>query len=206
MLFLASCAGQGQNQQKGTVYGGLGGAAIGAGLGQAIGGNTDSTLIGAAIGAAVGALAGNQVGAYMDRQQAALNNAMAASIAANQASVNRVSQDMLMLNFKSDLFFDTNSSLIKPGGYSELQRVANVLNQYPQTNIQIQGHTDKSGSEQYNLALSQRRADSVKNYLMQTGVNPSRMSTVGLGESQPISSDPSQNRRVSIVVTPIQGG
>jgi len=203
-LFLISCATAGPNQNQGTAVGAGVGAAVGAGLGQAIGGNTESTLWGAAIGAAVGGLAGNQIGAYMDRQQAAMQNAMSASIAANQASINRASQDMLMATFKSDVFFDFNSYTLKPGAYVELDRVAHVLNQYPQTNIQVQGHTDKSGSEQYNMQLSQRRAQSVVNYMTQRHVDPRRLIAVGLGESQPISSDPAQNRRVTMVVTPIQ--
>lgn len=203
-LFLISCAGQGQRQQQGTTTGAVIGGLAGAGLGQAIGGNTDSTLIGAAIGAAVGGLAGNQIGAYMDRQQAAMQNAMASSIAANQASINRANQQTLMATFKSDLFFDVNSSTIKPGGYSELTRVANALNQNPQTNIQIQGHTDRSGSETYNMQLSQRRANTVMAVLMQNGVAQNRMSAIGLGETQPISSNPAQNRRVTLVLTPMQ--
>jgi outer membrane protein OmpA-like peptidoglycan-associated protein len=205
-VFLMSCATQGPKQNQGTAVGGVTGAAVGAGLGQAIGGNTESTLWGAAIGAAVGALAGNQIGAYMDRQQAAMQNAMASTIAANQASVNRASENMLMATFKSDVFFDVNSSAIKPGGYNELTRVSNVLNQYPQTNIQVQGHTDRSGSEEYNRVLSQRRAETVQAVLMQNGVDPRRMTSIGLGESQPISSDPSQNRRVTLVLTPISNG
>lgn len=203
MMFLG-CANMGANQQKGTAIGAAGGAAAGAGLGQAIGRNTESTLIGAGIGLLVGSLVGNQVGSYMDKQEAALQNAMAASMAANQASINRVSEDMLMLNFKSDVFFDLNSSVLKPGAYSELNRVANVLNQYPQTNIQIQGHTDSSGSEEYNMTLSNRRAKAVEAYLRQSNISPQRMSAYGMGESQPISSSPAQNRRVTIVLTPIQ--
>jgi outer membrane protein OmpA-like peptidoglycan-associated protein len=205
-IFLISCATAGPKQNQGTAVGGATGAAIGAGLGQAIGRNTESTLWGAAIGAAVGALAGNQIGAYMDRQQAAMQNAMSASIAANQASVNRASENMLMATFKSDVFFDVNSFAIKPGGYNELTRVANVLNQYPQTNIQVQGHTDRSGTQEYNRTLSQRRAETVQSVLMQNGVDPRRMTAIGMGESQPISSNPAQNRRVTLVLTPISNG
>lgn len=201
LVFLVGCAGMGANQKQGTVVGTAGGAAVGAGIGQAIGRNTESTLIGAAIGAAIGGLAGNQIGSYMDKQERALQNAMSASIASNQASVNRVSQDMLALNFKSDVFFDTGSSALKPGAYPELDRVAQVMRQYPQTNIQIQGHTDASGSAQTNMMLSNWRAESVKMRLMQQGVAESRMTTMGFGETQPISSDPAQNRRVAIIVT-----
>lgn len=203
-FFMISCANQGPKQNQGTAVGAGVGAVVGAGLGQAIGRDTDSTLIGAAIGAAVGGLAGNQIGAYMDRQQAALQNAMATSIATNQASIQRANQSTLLATFKSDVFFDVNSASIKPGGYAELTRVAQALNQNPGTNIQIQGHTDRTGSEQYNQQLSQRRAETVMAVLMQNGVDQFRMSAIGFGESQPISSNPAQNRRVTMVLTPTQ--
>jgi outer membrane protein OmpA-like peptidoglycan-associated protein len=203
-LMLFGCASQGAKQNQGTAVGAGTGAVIGAVLGQAIGRDTEATLWGAAAGAAVGALAGNQIGAYMDRQEAAMQNAMAASIAANQASIRRANQDLLMATFKSDVFFGYDSSILKSGAYTELNRVANALNQYPQTNVQVQGHTDRSGGEEYNMALSQRRADAVVNYLIQRQVSPQRLIAIGLGESQPISSDPAQNRRVTLVLTPIQ--
>jgi len=203
-LFVFSCAGMGQKQTQGTAIGTGVGAAGGAAIGHAYGG-TQGMIIGGLIGAIVGGIAGNQVGAYMDRQEAALNAAMSTAIAADQASLQR-SQDVLMATFKSDVFFDFNSSILKPGAYVELNRVANVLNQYPQTNVQIQGHTDKSGTEEYNRFLSQRRAEAVRNYLIQQQVDPRRMTAIGLGESQPISSSPAQNRRVTMVLTPIVAG
>ncbi len=205
-ISLVSCAGQGQNQQRGTAYGAAGGAAVGAGLGQAIGGNTDATLLGAGIGLLVGSLVGNQIGSYMDKQEAALQNAMSATIATNQASIQRATDDMLMATFRSEVFFDINSYILKAGAYPELDRVANVLNQYPQTNIQIQGHTDSSGNEDYNMRLSANRANAVLRYLTQRNVDSRRMIAVGMGEGQPISSTPAQNRRVVIVITPISNG
>jgi outer membrane protein OmpA-like peptidoglycan-associated protein len=128
---------------------------------------------------------------------------MAAATAADQASVQR-SRDVLTATFKSDLFFDFNSAAIKPGAYGELDRVARVFNDYPQTMIQIQGHTDRSGPEAYNLSLSERRANAVRDALVQRGVSPERLTTIGFGESQPISSSAAVNRRVSLVMTPIQ--
>jgi len=201
-ISLMGCAAPQTNSGKGALYGTGIGAAAGAGLGQAIGGNTESTLIGAGIGALVGGLAGHQIGAYMDRQEAALRQAMAASDA---ASIRRT-QDVLTATFKGDVFFDLNSSILKPGSYTEIGRVANVLNQYPQTTITVAGHTDASGPEDYNQKLSEKRAMSVKNALVQRGVDPARMMTIGYGEAQPISSEPAMNRRVEIVITPIQQG
>lgn len=198
---LPSCAYQ-SKQQKGTAVGAGVGAATGAVIGQAIGRNTESTLLGAAIGAAVGGLAGNQIGAYMDRQEKALRDALAASEA---ASIQR-EQDVLTATFKSDVYFKFDSATLLPGGQREMDRVASVLNQYPQTTIRVEGHTDSTGPEEYNLQLSERRARAVADALVQRNVYADRITTVGYGESQPISSDPTANRRVNIVIEPIRRG
>ena len=201
ILGLIACAGQ-TKQQQGTGYGAAAGAGLGAILGQVIGGDTEATLIGAGIGAAVGALAGNQVGKYMDQQERDLRNAMAQSEA---ASIQR-DQDILRATFKSEVLFDFDSATLKPGAYPELDRVANVLNKYPKTSILIQGHTDASGPEDYNQELSEKRAQAVKRALIQRGVREVRLYAVGYGESQPISSDPAANRRVTIVIEPVTKG
>jgi outer membrane protein OmpA-like peptidoglycan-associated protein len=198
-LSLASCAGQ-NNQQQGTAVGAGVGAGLGALLGQAIGGNTEATILGAGIGAALGGVTGNQIGRYMDMQEQELRNAIATSEA---ASIRR-DEDVLTATFKAETFFDYNSSTLKPGAYTEIARVANVLNKYPQTRIQVAGHTDSKGSEEYNLRLSQSRADAVKNALAQRGVDPMRIETIGFGESSPISSSDAMNRRVEIIIVPVQ--
>ncbi len=195
--FLISCAGATQ-QERGTRTGAIIGAASGALLGQAIGRDTEATLLGAAIGAAAGGVAGSQIGAYMDRQEAELRAALAESEA---ASIRR-EQNILTATFKGDVMFDFDSSLLKAGAYAELDRVAKILNNYPQTRIRVEGHTDETGTEAYNQALSERRAETVKNALIQRGVDPLRIESVGYGESQPISSDNATNRRVNIVITP----
>jgi outer membrane protein OmpA-like peptidoglycan-associated protein len=102
------------------------------------------------------------------------------------------------------MFFDYDSDRLKPGAYNELNRITNVLNQYPQTTILVEGHTDSRGSDQYNQQLSERRAQSVKNALVQQGVDPRRIEAVGYGESQPISSSDAMNRRVNIVINPVR--
>ena len=196
-----SCAGPTQ-QESGTKTGALIGAAAGAILGQAIGRNTAATILGAGIGAAVGGISGNQIGAYMDRQEQELRAAMAQSEA---ASIQRT-QNVLTATFKSEVMFDFDSSTLKPGAYSEMDRVAVILNKYPQTTIRVEGHTDSKGSEAYNQTLSEKRAMAVKNALTQRGVDPARIQTVGFGESQPISSNDAVNRRVNIVIIPIEAG
>ena len=201
LTVICSCAGT-TNQERGAKTGVLAGAAGGALLGQAIGRNTTATLIGAGIGAAVGGLAGHQIGAYMDRQEQELRNAMAQNDA---VSIQRT-QDVLTATFKSETFFGFDSSTLQTGAYTEMDRVAGILNKYPQTTIRVEGHTDSKGSEAYNQTLSEKRALSVKNALVQKGVDPARIQTVGYGESQPISSNDAMNRRVSIVITPIKSG
>lgn len=196
-ISLLSCAGPTQ-QQRGAKTGALIGAAGGAILGQVIGGNTESTLLGAAIGTAVGGVSGYQIGAYMDKQEQELRAAMAASEA---ASIERT-QNVLTATFRSEFLFDFDSSTLKPGAYTEIARVANVLNKYPQTTIRVEGHTDSKGSEAYNQTLSEKRSLAVKIALTQRGVDPTRIQTVGFGESQPISSNDAMNRRVVIVIIP----
>ncbi|MFO7963366.1 MAG: OmpA family protein [Desulfobacterales bacterium] len=199
LWMLVGCAGQ-TRQQRGTATGAAVGAGVGAILGQAIGKDTQGTLMGAGIGAVLGGIAGNQIGAYMDRQEQALRQAVAASEA---ASIQR-EQDILTATFKSEVMFDFDSAALKPGGYTEIARVADVLNNYPQTMLHVQGHTDATGPEDYNMRLSQRRAEAVKNALIQQNVDERRITATGYGESQPISSEPAVNRRVEIVITPIR--
>lgn len=205
-MMAAGCSAPQTQTSKGAVYGTGIGAAAGAGLGQAIGRSTESTLIGAGIGAAVGGLAGGAIGRYMDNQEASMRQQLAG---VEGASIQR-SANVLAITFKSDVMFDTNSSVLKTGAFDEINRVATVLNQYPETNIRIAGHTDSTGSETYNQQLSERRAQAVKQSLSSRGVNPGRMNAVGFGESQPIADNNTEagrqiNRRVTITIVPQQG-
>lgn len=204
-LMAVGCAQPMTQTQKGVAIGAGTGAAVGAGLGQLIGGNTEGTLIGAGIGAALGGTAGGFFANYMEKQEMAMRQQLSG---VEGASIQR-DAEVLAVTFKSDVLFDVNSSTVKPGGYDELQRVAGVLNNYPQTTIQIAGHTDSSGSDQYNMQLSQQRANAVKNALVGYGVAPARLMTVGYGESKPIASNATEagrqmNRRVAITITPNQ--
>lgn len=204
-LVVAGCAQPPTKTQKGAMIGTGVGAAVGAGLGQAIGKDTKGTLVGAGIGALVGGLAGGGIANYMEKQEMAMNQALAG---VEGASVQR-NMNTLALTFKSDVMFDTGSAVLKAGAYDEISRVAQVMNQYPETTIQIAGHTDSVGAESTNQILSERRADAVKNALAAQGVNPARMRTLGYGESQPIADNNTDagrqmNRRVTVTITPNQ--
>jgi len=202
-FIFSGCSTLDTKTKKGAVVGSVLGTAIGAGVGYAVGGKKGAA-IGAGSGLVVGGLSGASIGRYMDNQERDMRVALAN---AEAASIQR-EQDILAVSFKSDILFDYNSSVIKPGAYSELERVAQVLNRYPQTRIRIEGHTDSNGSEPYNLDLSQRRAEAVKDALIVRNVDPSRLETIGLGEAQPVAGNDTesgrqQNRRVRMVIAPV---
>lgn len=205
MATITGCSQPMTRTQKGAAVGTGVGAAVGAGLGQAIGRDTESTLIGAAAGALAGGLTGGAIGNYMDKQEAAMRQAVAN---VEGASIQR-DQNVLAVTFKSDILFPLNSTVLLPGANDEITRVAQVLTQYPATAITIAGHTDSSGSDAYNQELSERRATAVKNALAARGVAPARMTAVGFGESKPVADNTtdagrSLNRRVEITIVPQQ--
>lgn len=200
LIVLTSCSTLETRKQKGTAGGVAVGAAAGAGLGQAIGRDTASTLWGAAIGAIVGGVAGNRIANYMDQQERDLQTVAAQSDAMSVART----RDVLTATFKGDVMFDFDSAVIKPGALAQIDNVARVLNQYSETAIRVEGHTDATGSEAYNQRLSERRAESVKNALIQRNVHPARIQAIGFGETLPVSSSAAMNRRVNIVIVPIE--
>lgn len=189
-------------QQK--VSNTAGGAAIGAGVGAlaglAAGGDDRRNAL---VGAGIGALAGGAVGNFMDRQEAELR----AQLASSGVSVTRVGNNII-LNMPSNITFATDQDQVVPAFYQTLNSVALVLNKYNQTLINVFGHTDSTGSDSYNQALSQRRAFAVSNYLTSQGVNPQRLIAQGYGESRPIADNSTetgraQNRRVEIQIVPL---
>ncbi len=196
MFSLFGCA-QWQQSTK-TTKGAVTGAAVGAATGYLLKQNDPSRRAKATvIGAAVGATAGGLVGRYMENQARELQSIRDAQV--------RLEQDKVFLTFESGILFDVNSTALKPGAMNNLNKVADVMTRYPETNILVAGHTDSSGTDQYNQRLSEDRARSVANYLGSHGVSSYRMSTVGYGESMPIASNNTPegrqaNRRVEIEI------
>tara|TARA_R110002051_G_scaffold23213_5_gene58864 strand:+ start:9232 stop:9888 length:657 start_codon:yes stop_codon:yes gene_type:complete len=182
-----------------------GGAAIGAGLGAlgglVVGGGDKGRN--ALIGAAIGGLAGGAIGNYMDQQESELR----AQLQGTGVSVTRMG-DRIVLNMPSNVTFATDQDQVIPPFYQTLDSVALVLNKFNRTLIDVNGHTDSTGSLAHNQGLSERRAASVANYLASRGVDQRRMSTLGFGPSQPIASNATpdgraQNRRVEVLIAPI---
>jgi outer membrane protein OmpA-like peptidoglycan-associated protein len=205
-LAVCGCATPMDKTQQGTLIGAGVGAAVGAGLGQAIGRDSKATLIGAAAGALAGGIAGHAIGSYMDRQEQEMRQSLAN---VESASIRR-EQDILAVTFKADVLFDTGSATLKPGGYDEINRVARVLNNYPQTLVRVEGHTDAVGSDSSNQVLSERRAEAVKTALVAQNVDPNRIETIGFGKSKPIATNDTEagrqlNRRVNILIIPVEG-
>ncbi|RAK64974.1 OmpA family protein [Phenylobacterium kunshanense] len=196
----------GESVRSNTRTGVLAGAAGGALLGYLT--NTSKSEEGrtnALIGAGVGALAGGAVGAYMDRQQAELRRDLAGS----GVDVERRGDD-IVLNMPADVTFAVDQSDIQSRFYPALDQLAETLNRYPQTLIDVVGHADATGPDDYNQSLSERRAASVASYLVSRSVLRDRLFVAGRGESQPIASNATetgraQNRRVEVVLRPFRG-
>ena len=179
---------------KGAVIGAGAGGAAGALIGHATGNTVAGVLIGAAVGGAAGALIGN----YMDKQAAEIERDI------EGARVERVGEG-IKITFNSGILFDVNSAGLKDSSRAELAKLANILNKYDDTNVLLAGHTDSTGSDEYNMGLSRQRAQSVANYLSNQNVNRERFTVSGYGKSDPIASNNTadgraQNRRVEVAI------
>jgi outer membrane protein OmpA-like peptidoglycan-associated protein len=180
------------------------GAGIGAAAGAVVGLLTKGDkLENALIGAGVGALAGGGVGYYMDVQEKKLRD----KLAGTGVSVTRNGNN-ITLNLPSNVTFATGSADLNSQFFNTLQGVTLVLKEYDKTVIEVAGHTDNVGSEDYNKGLSERRASSVASYLSGQGVKQARLLTVGAGETYPVASNASeagrsQNRRVELTIVPV---
>lgn len=182
-----------------TKQGALLGGIIGAGAGAIV---SDKKGKGALIGGALGAAGGAVAGSLLDRQEAELRQDLG-----NQNVDIQNTGDRLIVTLPQDILFDVDSAFVNPGLRSDLLAVANNLQSYPDSTVQIVGHTDNSGGADHNQDLSERRANSVADVLMNGGVAFERIQTFGRGEDQPVASNlteegKAQNRRVEIVILP----
>lgn len=181
--------------QKGAVIGAAGGGAVGAVVGRALG----NTAMGAIVGATVGGVTGAVIGRKMDKQAEEMKKVL------GDAEVKRVGEG-IVIEFKDKVLFGYDRSDLGDQARTNLGKLANVLQKYPDTNIEILGHTDDKGSDSYNQGLSERRANSAASYIRSQGIASTRISTKGLGESDPkVSNDTdenrAENRRVEFVIT-----
>ncbi|WP_343486259.1 OmpA family protein [Allomuricauda sp. d1] len=184
--------------QKGAVIGATGGAVIGGVIGNNVG--KGNTVLGAIIGAAVGGAAGGYIGSRMDRQAERIEEEIPG------AEVTRVGEGInVTFNEDAGVYFDTNKSNVKGTSAETLNKLADILKEYPKTNVLVEGHTDSAGPEDYNWSLSQRRAESVSSYLNNQGIAASRLTTKWYGETQPKASNETsegkaKNRRVELAI------
>ncbi|MFY9153368.1 MAG: OmpA family protein [Prolixibacteraceae bacterium] len=193
-LLFSSCASLNKTQ-KGGAIGAAGGGAMGAIIGKVAG----NTGLGAIIGAAVGGATGAVIGHKMDKQAAEIKNTVP------DAKVERVGEG-IVVEFSSNILFGFDSSNLSADAKTNLDKLVKILNVYPDTDIEVQGHTDSKGSQSYNQSLSESRAGTVSGYLYSQGIANNRIRTKGFGENMPkydnnTENGRSQNRRVEFLIT-----
>ena len=200
-LLLTSCEAvqNANNQQKGTAIGTAAGAVLGGVLGNNIG-KGGNTALGAVLGGVIGGVAGNVIGNKMDKQAKEIKDTLPG------AEVERVGEGIKITLKENMVNFGFDSSNLAETAKSNLDKLATVLANNPDTNISIYGYTDSKGADAYNLSLSDRRAAAVRSYLSSKGVAASRMVTKGMGEADPVASNDTdagraQNRRVEFAIT-----
>ena len=200
-LLLTSCEAvqNANNQQKGTAIGTAAGAVLGGVLGNNIG-KGGNTALGAVLGGVIGGVAGNVIGNKMDKQAKEIKDTLPG------AEVERVGEGIKITLKENMVNFGFDSSNLAETAKSNLDKLATVLANNPDTNISIYGYTDSKGADAYNLSLSDRRAAAVRSYLSSKGVAASRMVTKGMGEADPVATNDTdagraQNRRVEFAIT-----
>ncbi|PWT76374.1 MAG: hypothetical protein C5B46_01220 [Proteobacteria bacterium] len=210
-LVVSGCASDGSasgkrgmtNMETGAAIGAVGGAVIGA-----VAYKKNRTM-GAVVGAVGGGLAGGAVGAYMDSQKKDLEKNLKKEIQSGAARVDKMPNNVVRITMTNQTAFDTNSTSIKPGFYTTMDKLADVVIRYGKTTVTVVGHTDNKGGVEYNQKLSEHRALSVAQYLESKDVNPVRLATLGKGEGEPIASNATEsgrqaNRRVELYVEPVR--
>lgn len=202
-MMLAGCSSM-NNTGKGALIGGGGGAAVGAGIGALIGGGKGAA-IGSAIGAGVGAGAGALIGRKMDKQQQELERQLAESAQVEQVTDANGLQ-AIKVTFNGGILFPTNGTELSASAKNELSQFAVSLNNNPQTNVQIYGFTDNTGSMAVNQRVADGRSNAVKTYLVNSGVAFTRLSSQGVPMANYVASNDTaegraQNRRVEIYIT-----
>ena len=188
------------NTAKGTAIGAGGGAAVGAGIGALINGGKGAAW-GAGIGAVVGGAAGALIGNKMDKQKKELEMIKEAQVESMNGG------EAIKVTFDSGILFAVNSSTLSQTSRNALTQFSNTLKGYPDTDVQIFGHTDSSGNDEINIPLSRNRAGSVHTFLVGQGIPGSRMVAEGLGSSMPVADNSTtagkaQNRRVEVYIIP----
>lgn len=194
VLLIASCASLNKTQ-KGGAIGAVAGGAMGAVIGKAAGNTGLGAIIGAAVGGGTGAIIGNK----MDKQAEEIKKTVP------DAKVERVGEG-IVVEFSSNVLFGFDSKNLSSEAKTNLDKLVKVLNVYPDTDIEVQGHTDSSGTQSYNKKLSKSRAQEVSKYLVNNGIASSRINTVGFGEDVPkydnnTESGRAQNRRVEFLIS-----
>jgi len=198
-LMLLSFTGSGckslNRTKKGAVIGTAGGGVIGAVIGRASG----NTALGALIGATVGGASGAIIGRKMDKQAEEIRNSVPG------VKVYRVGEGIIV-EFSDKVLFGLNQSDLNASSKGSLDKLKTILNKYPDTDIEIQGHTDNTGTEKYNMSLSLKRASTVSRYLSSNGISSKRLATRGYGETAPnytnnTEAGRAQNRRVEFLIT-----
>lgn len=193
-LLAGGCASL-SNTERGAVIGAGAGGAAGAAIGKATG---DNTAEGAIIGAVVGGTAGAIIGQRMDRQAQRLEEEL------ENAEVERVGEG-IKITFDNALLFDFDAYDLRAEAQANLRELAASLRDFDDTEVLIVGHTDSKGSEDYNQRLSERRASAAAEYVIEQGLRPSRITTLGKGETEPVASNDTaegrqQNRRVEVAI------
>ncbi len=192
-LSLSGCASL-SNTEKGAAGGAAGGAVVGGVIGNAAGSTAKGAIIGAILGGAAGAIIGQQ----MDKQAAELEKDL------EDVEIERVGEG-IQITFNSGILFGFDSSDLRPEARENLRTLAESLQDYPNTELTIIGHTDSRGADDYNYDLSLRRANSAAGHLMTQGVPRDRMTILGKGETEPVTSNDTdagrqQNRRVEVAI------